>query len=84
MSHHHSDPFEPVNPNPTQFADLDLLLAELTQRAREILQSNFVGAYLHGSFAVGDADRYSDCDFLIPVHRPITAGQESALRALHY
>jgi hypothetical protein len=42
-----------------------------------------VGAYLQGSFAVGDADMASDCDFLIPVHGPITAEQEAGLRALH-
>jgi hypothetical protein len=59
------------------------LLFELTQRARELLQDNFVGAYLQGSFAVGDADRYSDCDFLIPVNGPITTPQESGLRELH-
>ena len=42
-----------------------------------------MGAYLQGSFAVGDADMYSDCDFLIPVRRPVTPEQEAALRELH-
>ncbi len=68
---------------PTRFAELNEVLAELTGRAAEILRDNFVGAYLQGSFAVGDADQHSDCDFLIPVYRPITAGQEAALRTLH-
>jgi Domain of unknown function (DUF4111) len=68
---------------PTQFPELNLILQELTERARSILDDNFVGAYLQGSFAVGDPDIHSDCDFLIPVHRPITAGQETGLRALH-
>jgi hypothetical protein len=67
----------------TQFPELNGLLAELTDRTAGILGDNFVGAYLQGSFAVGDADRHSDCDFLIPVRGPITAAQEAALRALH-
>lgn len=68
---------------PTQFPELNSVLRELTSRASSILEDNFVGAYLQGSFAVGDADIHSDCDFLIPVHRQVTARQEAALRALH-
>jgi predicted nucleotidyltransferase len=68
---------------PTEFAELNDVLADLTQQARRILGGNFVGAYLQGSFAVGDADIHSDCDFLIPVHGPITPEQEAGLRALH-
>jgi hypothetical protein len=71
------------NPAPTQYAELNEVLRDLTERAAGILGDNFVGAYLQGSFAVGDADMHSDCDFLIPVHAPITADQEAALRALH-
>ena len=68
---------------PTPFPELNSVLRELTARAGEILGENFVGAYLQGSFAVGDADMQSDCDFLIPVHGPITAEQEAGLRAMH-
>jgi Domain of unknown function (DUF4111) len=68
---------------PTPFLELNDLLHELTERAAEILGDRFVGAYLQGSFAVGDADIHSDCDFLIPVHGPITSDQEAGLRALH-
>ena len=71
------------NPSPTQFPELNELLRDLTERAADILGDNFVGAYLQGSFAVGDADMHSDCDFLIPVHGPITPDQEAGLRALH-
>lgn len=67
----------------TPFPDLDAVLAELAGRAAAILGADFVGAYLQGSFAVGDADRHSDCDFLIPVRRPPTGDQEAALRAMH-
>ncbi|CAN5123916.1 N/A [soil metagenome] len=68
----------------TGFSELDELLADLTQSAQAVLGANFVGAYLQGSFAVGDADLHSDCDFLIPVHGPLSAEQERALRALHH
>jgi hypothetical protein len=68
---------------PTQFAELNAVLAELTARAAATLGDNFGGAYLQGSFAVGDADLQSDCDFLIPVNGPITAAQEAGLRAMH-
>jgi Domain of unknown function (DUF4111) len=71
------------HPRPTQFPELNQLLRELSERAAGILGGNFVGAYLQGSFAVGDADLQSDCDFLIPVHGPITPNQEAGLRALH-
>lgn len=72
-----------VDPAPTRFADLNVLLVELTTRTAAILGGNFVGAYLQGSFAVGDADLHSDCDFLIPVNAAITTAQEAALRAMH-
>ena len=68
---------------PTEFPELNDLLAELTDRAATILGDNLVGVYLQGSFAVGDADLASDCDFLVPVHRQVTADQEQALRELH-
>ena len=74
---------DPPPGRPTQYEELNRLLEELTQRAQDILGDNFAGAYVQGSFAVGDADLHSDCDFLIPVHRPLTYRQESALRALH-
>src|SRR5437899_1522113 len=69
---------------PTRFRGLNTLLAELTERVRGILGPDFIGAYLQGSFAVGDADIYSDCDFLIPVRRAITAAQEGDLRSPHH
>jgi hypothetical protein len=67
------------HPRPTQFPELNELLRELSDHAAGILGGNFVGAYLQGSFAVGDADLQSDCDFLIPVHGPITPDQEASL-----
>ena len=78
-----SQPPAEADRSPTQFPELNEILLELTERTMSILGANFVGAYLQGSFAVGDADIHSDCDFLIPVHSPVTAAQEAGLRALH-
>ena len=68
---------------PTPFAGLNAVLAHLVERVREILGDNLIGAYLHGSFAVGDADEHSDCDFVVVVRRDLDAGEIAALQRLH-
>jgi hypothetical protein len=67
----------------TSFADLNQLLAELVDGARAVLGRNFVGAYLQGSFAVGDADEHSDVDFIVVTVGEVTPEERSALQALH-
>jgi hypothetical protein len=76
---------EPVRPRgrPTHFGELNELLGQLVLQARSILGHNFVGAYLQGSFALGDADLYSDCDFLIVLEGRLTPIQERRVRELH-
>jgi len=44
---------------------LEALLDELVQGVRELLGDRFVGAYLQGSFATGEADEWSDVDFVV-------------------
>lgn len=48
-----------------------------------ILGDNFVGAYLQGSFAIGDHSPYSDCDFLIVTREDLNARELTELRRLH-
>ena len=67
----------------TAFPELDEVLDDLAARAQSILAGNFVGAYLQGSFALGDADVESDCDFIVVTHARVSAEQEARLRALH-
>jgi Domain of unknown function (DUF4111)/Nucleotidyltransferase domain len=67
----------------TGFPDLDELLAELVQGQRRALGPGFVGAYLYGSFALGDADRWSDVDFLTVAERDPADAERDALQALH-
>jgi hypothetical protein len=68
---------------PTQFRELNELLADLVDSVTATLGENLVGAYLQGSFAVGDADIQSDCDFIVVTHGAVTSEQEGRLRALH-
>src|SRR5205085_11504228 len=67
---------------PTRFPDLNRVLADLVTGARAILGDNFCGAYLQGSFAVGDADEHSDVDFVIVAHEDVGEAQQSGLQAL--
>jgi predicted nucleotidyltransferase len=68
---------------PTAYPELNTVLAELVDGARESLGDAFCAAYLHGSFATGDADEFSDVDFMIVVRDELTPGQVRALQLLH-
>lgn len=68
---------------PTRFPDLNLVLFELVTGANKALGAEFVGAYLTGSFAVGDADEFSDVDFLVVTHSDVDEQRVSGLQALH-
>jgi predicted nucleotidyltransferase len=72
----------PASPT-TAFPELKELLRELMARVQAVLEDNFVGAYLQGSFAIGDADLHSDCDFIVVTKDTVTQEQEQALRQLH-
>jgi len=69
--------------NPTPFPDLNGVLAEMVAGAQTILAANFCGAYLQGSFATGDADVYSDVDFVVVTDDELTEEQQAALQELH-
>ena len=73
----------PLTDHPTQFAELNEVLHRLVDGARRALGDNFVGAYLVGSFALGDADMHSDCDFIVATRGSIPPAQEHAVRRLH-
>jgi aminoglycoside adenylyltransferase-like protein len=68
---------------PTPFPDLNSVLAELVRGARAALEDNFCGAYLQGSFAVGDADAHSDVDFIVVTGGDAAPEQQAAIKALH-
>src|SRR2546425_12563787 len=68
-----------VDPSPTPYAALNVVLDTFVGRARELLADNFIGAYLQGSFALGDLDEKSDVDFVIAVARDIADADVPAL-----
>jgi hypothetical protein len=67
---------------PTPYPELNGLLAEVEAHARTGFGAGFVGMYLVGSFAIGDADEHSDCDFLVVVRERPDREQEQLVRDL--
>lgn len=69
--------------HPTPYRELNQVLAKLVSQQQTLLPDMFLGAYLQGSFAVGDFDRYSDVDFIIVLHDDLTSDQIDALQVMH-
>lgn len=73
----------PAPAGATPYADLNGVLDELVRRVKQAAGDNFVGAYLQGSFAVGDFDEASDVDFVVALKRDLTEAEMPAFQALH-
>jgi hypothetical protein len=69
--------------DPTLYSDLNVVLRDLVTLVRDVLGDNFIGAYLQGSFAIGDFDIYSDVDVIILVVEDISDDQLPTLQAAH-
>ncbi|HTR95216.1 MAG TPA: nucleotidyltransferase domain-containing protein [Trebonia sp.] len=65
------------------FAELNEVLARLLAEVSAILGDTLAGAYLQGSFALGDGDEQSDCDFLFVLHEEPDAERLGRLALLH-
>jgi len=65
----------------TGIDELDGVLAELVDNARDVIGDGLVGVYLQGSFALGVAEAESDCDFLVVSSTPVEDTRLAALRA---
>ncbi len=68
---------------PTPYAELNTVLSYWLEGAQAALAENFVGAYLQGSFAIGDHSEFSDCDFIVVTREELTPGALEALQHLH-
>lgn len=68
---------------PTSYPELNDVLRELVASARSILSVDFCGAYLQGSFAIGEADVHSDVDFVVVTHEEVCSGNLDALQSMH-
>jgi hypothetical protein len=55
--------------SPTPYPELNRVLQQFIDHVQVVLYTSFVGAYLQGSFAVGDCDLQSDIDFIIVTDR---------------
>ena len=55
----------------------------MVESVQSILGGNFLGAYLQGSFAVGDFDHHSDVDWIIVTHQELFGDQVQALQGMH-
>lgn len=80
---HSGAPTPGQNGGATPYANLNGVLGELVRRVAEAAGENFVGAYLQGSFAMGDFDEASDVDFVIALKRDLTEAELPAFQALH-
>lgn len=68
---------------PTPYPALNEVLHELVESIQAALGDTFVGAYLQGSFAVGDFDEHSDVDWIVATEDDLSAPQVDALQAMH-
>jgi hypothetical protein len=68
---------------PTPYPDLNAILERMVDGSREALGDNFVGAYLHGSFALRGADERSDVDFIVVTREDLSLEQLEHLQTLH-
>ena len=66
----------------TAFLDLNAVLNDLVVGTKAALAESFCGAYLQGSFAVGDADEHNDVGFVVVTHAEITTHQLAALETM--
>jgi predicted nucleotidyltransferase len=69
--------------SPTPYPDLNEVLEDFAESVQMILGENFCGAYLQGSFAVGDADEHSDVDYIVVTEDEVSEDQVAALQAMH-
>jgi hypothetical protein len=67
----------------TGFAELDELLADFVAGLQSVLGETFTGAYMTGSFALGDADIHSDVDWLVVTEHALSDEEQKGLNVLH-
>ncbi|MBN1594094.1 MAG: DUF4111 domain-containing protein [Candidatus Coatesbacteria bacterium] len=67
----------------TPYGELNEVLRELVRGMQDALADDFIGAYLQGSFAVGDFDEHSDVDFIVAMEDDLSAEQLDLLQELH-
>lgn len=72
-----------LHPPPTPYHDLNRVLGEMVGALQTLLGEDFLGAYLQGSFAVGDFDLHSDVDFIVVIEHDLPEPEVCLLQDLH-
>lgn len=67
----------------TQYPELNELLVSHATELQNALTHNFVGYYLQGSFAVGDADHSSDVDFVVAINKELSKEELMCVQHIH-
>jgi hypothetical protein len=67
----------------TPYRELNAVLQDLVESVQAILGGTFLGAYLQGSFAVGDFDPHSDVDWIMAVEEELSEEQVHELQGMH-
>ncbi len=70
-------------PFPTPYPELNSVLRDFVDSVQAVLSNNFVGAYLQGSFAVGDFDLHSDVDFIMVIEEELSDEDVHGLQGVH-
>jgi predicted nucleotidyltransferase len=69
--------------SPTPYPDLNAVLARFVGALQSTFADSLVGAYLQGSFAVGDFDEHSDCDFIVVTRGELNDEDLAGLQRIH-
>lgn len=72
-----------VTRSPTPYPDANEVFNLLVARVREILGSQIIGIYFHGSLANGGFDEHSDLDVIVVTTADISDEAFSALKEMH-
>lgn len=73
----------PIERHPTPYPELNAVLSTLVGELQKELGAFFMGAYLQGSFALGDFDPQSDADLVLVTKDTLSPGQVEALQRVH-
>ncbi len=72
-----------MNPSPTPYPDVNNIVNLLFVKAKEILQDQLIGMYIHGSLANGGFDESSDIDIIVVTSDDISEEVFSMLSSMH-
>jgi predicted nucleotidyltransferase len=69
--------------SPTPYSELNAVLHALVTQVEQALGGTLIGAYLQGSYAVGDFDEHSDVDFIVATADELSDTEVEALQHIH-